>query len=96
MKSIKMMKKEITLGVEYNISNENASENNNLSQFPKSIAIKVEFLDEPIELTVEANTTIQEIIDKIIIICKEKNIDINEKAFEKLGTEKFSLIFMRK
>ena len=66
------------------------------NQFPKKIKIKIEPLDEPLEVTVEANTTVQEIIEQIVEICKEKDLDIKEWAIEKLGTEKFSLIFMRK
>ena len=65
-------------------------------EFPKKIQIKIELLEEPLEVTVEATTTVQEIIEQIIEICKEKNIDIKEWATEKLGTEKFSLLFMRK
>lgn len=72
------------------------SEEQNITQFPKNIKIKIEPLEEPLELTVEADTTVQEIMEKIVEICKEKNIDIKEWASEKLGTEKFSLIFMRK
>ena len=72
------------------------SEEQNITQFPKKIKIKIEPLEEPLELTVEADTTVQEIMEKIVEICKEKNIDIKEWASEKLGTEKFSLIFMRK
>ena len=72
------------------------SENLDVTTFPKKIKIKIEPVEEPIEVTVNANTTVQEIIEQIVEICKEKNIDIKEWAKEKLGTEKFSLIFMRK
>ena len=65
-------------------------------QFPKKIKIKVEPLEEPLELIVDATTTVQEIMEKIIELCKERNIDIKEWASDKLGTDKFSLIFMRK
>lgn len=72
------------------------SEDNHNEIFPKKIKIKIEPVEEPIEVTVEADTTVQEIIEQIVKICKERNIDIREWAKEKLGTEKFSLIFMRK
>lgn len=72
------------------------SDEQDISQFPKNIKIKIEPLDEPIELTVEASTTVQEIMEKIVKICKERNIDIKGWASDKLGTDKFSLIFMRK
>ena len=66
------------------------------NQFPKKIKIKIEPLNEPLELMVEATTTVQEIIEEIVKICNERNIDIKEWASDKLGTEKFSLLFMRK
>lgn len=72
------------------------SESSDIHQFPKKIKIKIEPLDEPVELTVESTTTVQEIIEELIKICKEKNIDIKEWASDKLGTNKFSLLFMRK
>ncbi len=72
------------------------SSSSDLNEFPKKIKIKIEPLDEPLELTVEATTTVQEIMEEIVKICREKNININEWASDKLGTNKFSLMFMRK
>ena len=72
------------------------SENEDNQIFPKKIQIKIEPVEEPIEVTVDAKTTVQEIIEQIVKICKEKNIDISGWAKQKLGTEKFSLVFMRK
>ncbi len=72
------------------------SDEQNNPQFPKNIKIKIEPLDEPLEFIVDATTTVQEVMEKIVEVCKEKNIDIKEWASDKLGTDKFSLIFMRK
>jgi hypothetical protein len=72
------------------------SESQNNTHFPKKIKVKIEPVEEPLELLVEASTTVEEIVEKIVEICKERNIDIKEWASDKLGTDKFHLLFMRK
>ena len=64
--------------------------------FPKLISIKLEAVEEPIEIFVNENDKIGDIIEKLKEICKEKGIDLDDWAKNKLGTDKFSFLMMRK
>ena len=65
-------------------------------KFPKIISIKLEAIDEPIEISVNEDDKIGDVIERLKDIAKERGVNLDEWAKEKLGTDKFSFLMMRK
>ena len=64
--------------------------------FPKIISIKLEALDDPIEISVDEDDKIGDIIEKLKALCEEKGLNLDDWAKNKLGTDKFSFLMLRK
>ena len=60
------------------------------------LSVFISLTDEKVVVNVKENHTIQDVIDAIRLYYQSQDVNLNELAFKRLGTKKFSLLFSRK